>query len=177
LIITCDKIDDSAFRDNFFIAYRQIIKPEVLMEMLLKRFKEASIEDQDADSFVPNMRASAITPLSTLGTRRGSISKREKKVGLKGALNVSNNAVVVSAPFVLVPQNLLRRVVVARVMRRWLTHSPMDFDLKIAGGGVKKRELTSSRLGNKSFANFRGHIVKVTKKKRKKKKESFFLFG
>jgi hypothetical protein len=183
LIVTCDKIDDTTFRDNFFLAYRQIIKPDQLMEKLLRRFKEAS-PDQDPTSFVPNIRASSInvTSLVTnaasgrdLSARRGSITGREKRVGLKAtavaaaaakdALSSSSSSVASvapPAPFVLIPENPLRRVTVARVLRRWLLHSPMDFDSRLAGAnGGKKREMTSSRLASKSFGNLRGQVRKL----------------
>jgi ankyrin repeat protein len=186
LILTCDKIDDTVFRENFFLAYRQLIKPAELLQKLIQYCKNATPEEE-ANSFVPNMRVSTQVPMPAVArapvdsklARRRSLTGREKKVGLRSSLTqipqLSSSpppaesaiaqplppvAAPVAAPYVLLPQNPLRRSVVIRVIRRWVMHSPMDFDSRAAGVGKVKRELSRTRSLNKTFTNSRHQMVK-----------------
>ncbi len=186
LILTCDKIDDAAFRDTFFLAYRQLLKPAELLQKLIQCCKSATPEDESGQ-FVPNMRASTQVPMPAVARsavdaakqqRRGSLSGREKKVGLRTSLSQVPQlaaapapepvvppepvaaAPPAAAPFVLLPQNPLRRSVVIRAIRRWVMHSPMDFDSRAAGIGKLKRELSKSRALTKSISHARHEMVK-----------------
>ena len=138
------------------------------MDLLLGRFNEAMLQEPDASGFVPNIRASSMNVLAQsaasgrdLGARRGSLSGREKRVGLKATIVAAPAAAAPAkqTAYVLIPENPLRAVLVVRAIRRWLVHSPMDFNIHLAGAnGGKKREITSSRLASKSFGNLRGQV-------------------
>ncbi len=172
LILTCDKIDDVAFRDHFLYAYRQIMKPGELLGKLIQRFKSVSATQGPAAVPMIRMSSRVVLPVASksqasLTNRRGSLSGREKKVGLRSSANEvpvvapqSEATTVPEFPFVLLPENRLRRSVVIRVIRRWVTHSPMDFSSRAAGMG--KQDPTKSRNLLNSFSRSRKLVKEGT---------------
>jgi ankyrin repeat protein/Ca2+-binding EF-hand superfamily protein len=162
LILTCDKIDDVSFRDTFFLAYRQLIKPSELLDALLVRFEDASADDNlKASGFVPSMRSSQQVPLSVTGIssvdknptkRRGSVTGKKKKVGLKSSTK-TQPVELTEKQYLIIRENRLRQVTVLRLIRRWVQHSFMDFD-SVHAMGANKRQNVKKLSRNSLKATF-----------------------
>ena len=169
LLLTCDKIDDSAFRDAFFLSYRQILSPAALLKRLIERYDDASTDaSMKKSGFVPNMRESGNLPKSVTSSSAVDRRKQKKKVGLRKNSFSNETAPLVTFPadpkkYLLVPENRLRKVFVLRLLRHWISHSYMDFDSLVALRADSRksnrgRKISSANTMQGSFSSSRNLV-------------------